>query len=184
MKVLVQLAHPAIERSRANTRVLEALTGQPNLTLRDLYNLYPRFYIDVELEKELLLAHELLVLQFPFYWYSIPPLLKLWQDEVWHYGFAYGAGGNKLNGKGLLVSLTTGGPQETYQAGGRNRYSVEDFLRPLEQSARLCGMRWLPPQVHFGVYQSQDRELDHYAEVVKDRVLTLAEAKSMADIEQ
>ncbi|MGG3885590.1 NAD(P)H-dependent oxidoreductase [Brevibacillus panacihumi] len=44
------------------------------------------------------------VLQFPFYWYSAPPLLKNWFDEAWTYGWAYGPGGVALRGKECIIA--------------------------------------------------------------------------------
>ena len=70
--------------------------------MHDLYEAYPDFDIDVRREQELLAAHEVIVLQHPFYWYSAPALLKEWQDLVLEHGWAYGSGGTALRGKALL----------------------------------------------------------------------------------
>lgn len=80
MKTLVVVSHPNIEKSRINRRWVEELKKYPELTVHELYKEYPNETIDVEKEKRLLLEHDRIVWQFPFYWYSSPSLLKKWQD--------------------------------------------------------------------------------------------------------
>ena len=64
--------------------------------------------IDVRAEQELLVSHDVIVSQHPFYWYSSPALLKEWQDLVLEHGWAYGRGGTKLTGKILFNAITAG----------------------------------------------------------------------------
>ena len=80
--VLILIAHPALHRSRINKTMLNQVTGLDNITVQNLYESYPDFYIDVHREQALLLNTDLVVFQHPMYWYSAPPLLKLWQDVV------------------------------------------------------------------------------------------------------
>ena len=80
--VLVLFAHPALETSRINRRLAEAPQSLEGVTLRDLYEVYPDFDVDVEAEQASLLEHDVVVFQHPLYWYSAPPLLKQWQDLV------------------------------------------------------------------------------------------------------
>src|SRR3989338_1116681 len=105
--VLLVFAHPALERSRANAVLAEAAKQAAGVTFHDLYETYPDFVIDVDAEQEKLLAHQVIALQFPFYWYSTPALLKEWLDLVWLHGFAYGKGGDRLKGKQLFFACTT-----------------------------------------------------------------------------
>ncbi|HUS32447.1 MAG TPA: NAD(P)H-dependent oxidoreductase [Kofleriaceae bacterium] len=150
-KVLVLFAHPVLERSRVNRRLAEAIRGIENVTIRDLYELYPTLNIDVQAEQEQLLAHDVIVFQHPFYWYSCPAILKEWQDLVLEHGWAYGAGGTHLRGKITLNAVTTGGPESAYRKGGYNRFTVRELLSPWDQTAHLCGMRFLAP---FAVHAS------------------------------
>jgi glutathione-regulated potassium-efflux system ancillary protein KefG len=98
-------------------------------------------------------------LQHPFYWYSTPPLVKQWEDLVLEHGWAYGTGGTALHGKRLLSAISAGGPQRAYCAEGYNRFSVRQLLAPLEQTARLCGMEYLPPFVVFGTHGLEDERI-------------------------
>jgi glutathione-regulated potassium-efflux system ancillary protein KefG len=142
---LLVLAHPALHRSRANAALLEAARARPDITLHDLYQEYADFLIDVEAEQQRLLDHRLIILQFPMYWYSTPALLKEWLDMVWLHGFAYGRDGTSLRGKTMLAAITAGGDRDAYSPGGVNRFSMTEFLRPLEATAHLCGLTWAAP---------------------------------------
>jgi glutathione-regulated potassium-efflux system ancillary protein KefG len=142
---LLVLAHPALHRSRANAALLEAARTRPEVTVHDLYQDYADFLIDVEAEQKRLLDHQLIIIQFPMYWYSPPALLKEWLDMVWLHGFAHGRQGTRLSGKTMLVAVTAGGDAAAYHPDGINRFSMAEFLRPLEATAHLCGLVWAEP---------------------------------------
>lgn len=151
-RILWYLFHPKFSQSVGNRVLLDAVRDLPGLTLVDGYAEYPDFKIDVKREQERLVAHDLIVFQHPFYWYSCPALFKEWQDAVLEYGFAYPPKeGKELHGKHWLSVLTTGGPQWAYQAGGYNNYAMSELLRPLQQTANLCGLRWHSPFIVHGV---------------------------------
>ena len=93
---------------------------------------------------------------FPMFWYSTPSILKEWQDLVLEYGFAYGQGGTALEGKLFLCAITAGGLEEAYSPSGHNRFTPRELLLPLEQTADLCGMHYLPPFVLFDARTAGD----------------------------
>ena len=141
MKTLVILSHPNLGTSIANKTIISELeTKVDNIEVRHIEALYPDFKIDVEAEQKALLSADIIIFQHPFYWYSTPAGLKQWMDEVLSYGFAYGHDGDKLNGKHFLQSLTVGGPEESYKATGYNHFTIEELLRPMEQTVYLSMM--------------------------------------------
>lgn len=144
-RILVLFAHPVLERSRVNRRLMESIRDIDGVRVHDLYEEYPTLAIDVPREQALLLEHDVFVFQHPFYWYSCPAILKEWQDLVLEHGWAYGVGGTHLRGKITFNAITTGGPASAYQKGGYNRFSVRELLSPWDQTAHLCGMRFLAP---------------------------------------
>ncbi|WP_244444701.1 NAD(P)H-dependent oxidoreductase [Paenibacillus camerounensis] len=107
--------------------------------------------------------HDRIILQFPFYWYSTPSLLKKWEDEVLVYGWAFGSTGDKLHGKELLVSVSTGGAAENYSPNGEFEYTVTELLRPLQATSNLIGTSYLTPYVLNGVNHLSDEELEQSA---------------------
>jgi glutathione-regulated potassium-efflux system ancillary protein KefG len=146
-RVLIIFAHPALEKSRVHRQLVQQIPNVAGITFHDLYELYPTFDIDVQREQHLLSTHDMIVLQHPFFWYSTPALVKQWEDLVLEHGWAYGSTGNALQGKRVLSLITTGGPLATYQHEGYNRFTIRELLAPIEQTAYLCKMDYLPPYV-------------------------------------
>jgi glutathione-regulated potassium-efflux system ancillary protein KefG len=161
--ILVQFTHPAIHKSRVNRALSDAAAGVEGVTVNDLYARYPDFMIDVAREQRLLLEHDVVVFQHPFFWYSGPALLKEWLDLVLEYGFAYGSGGTALHGKSMANAITTGGSREAYRHGGHNRFEIAELLAPFEQTAHLCGMRYLPPFVVHATFRLAPGEIAAHA---------------------
>ena len=169
-KILLVVAHPNIATSRANKAAVAALEVLPNVTVHHLYHEYPDFKIDVAREQALLLAHDAVVLQFPFFWYSSPSLLKEWFDTVWAFGFAFGPNGTALSGKKCKVSVTMGSPEAAYSAEGFNLYTMQELLRPLEMTAALCKMDYQTPHCIGGAKRISDEELAFSIEKLKAQI--------------
>ena len=144
-RVLILFAHPSQDRSEVNLPLFEASAGREGVTRVDLYGEYPDYRIDIDREQQRLRDHDVVVFMFPLYWYSTPSILKEWQDLVLEYEFAYGSRGTALRGKMFLCALSAGGSPRAYQADGYNHFTIRELLQPLEQTATLTGMRYLPP---------------------------------------
>jgi putative NADPH-quinone reductase len=172
--VLVLYAHPGQRHSQANRLIAPAAADIDGVTFVDLYADYPTMKIDVDAEQARLLAHDVVVLQFPLYWYSTPAILKQWQDLVLEYGFAYGPGGDKLAGKQCLLAITAGGPEQAYSESGSNQFELRTLLSPLEQTARLCEMSFLPPYVLFGALNAhEDGRAEEHAQRYQELLIAL-----------
>ena len=74
------------------------------------------------------------------------------------HGWAYGADGTALRGKTLMSAITSGRAEGSYGDAGCNRFTIRDLLAPFEQTARLCGMRYLPPFVVHGTHVIEDAD--------------------------
>ena len=179
--ILILFAHPRFEKSRTNRALLKNVEHQEGVTLNDLYEQYPDFNIDVPREKKLLLAHQIIIWHHPFYMYSAPALLKQWIDLVLEYGWAHGRGGDFLKGKILFNVITTGGTREAYATRGYNRFTVQEFLIPFNQTATHCKMMYLPPFAVQGTHLLTDEALDRYAALY--RVLLDRLARGAFDVE-
>ncbi|MGI9409475.1 MAG: NAD(P)H-dependent oxidoreductase [Hyphomicrobiaceae bacterium] len=145
--MLIYYAHPGHRMSRANRAMAEAARTIDQVRFIDLYRAYPRHDINVAAEQERLLDADVVVFQFPVFWYSTPSIIKEWQDLVLQHGFAYGAGGDRLAGKHMVLAITAGGPADAYTRNGYQHYPLRTFLTPLEQTARLCRMHFSAPYV-------------------------------------
>ncbi|MCC7441130.1 MAG: NAD(P)H-dependent oxidoreductase [Bdellovibrionales bacterium] len=144
LRVRLIHAHPFPRTSRVQAALLRAARQVSGLSIQSIYEAYPDCVIDVKAEQAALAEAEVLVLQHPFYWYSCPSLLKEWIDSVFEFGWAY-AGGTALKGKYWMQAISAGGPAEAYRREGYNHFTIEELLRPFEQTAYLCGMIPLKP---------------------------------------
>ncbi len=176
-------AHPDWRDSRVNKRLLAAARGVNGVVTQDLYAEYPDYSIDVAAEQERLAQARALVLVHPIQWYSMPALQKLWVDEVLAYGWAYGPGGNALRGKDLWLVLTTGGPEDAYHPQGYNRYFFDAFLPPYEQTAALCGMRFLPPLVLHGAHSASEEDVIAHVTTFAERLASHPDWPEIEDLD-
>jgi glutathione-regulated potassium-efflux system ancillary protein KefF len=155
--ILIIHAHPYPSRSRAGAALLNAVADLPDVKIHSLYQRYPDFDIDVAAEQAATIQARLVVWLTPLYWYSVPALMKHWIDSVLSDGFAFSTAtqaqaltaeaGRQLCTKRCLWAVTTGGSEYAYSAAGKHEKPFAAFVAPLEQTARFCGMEWLPPHV-------------------------------------
>lgn len=171
--ILILFAHPVYEKSRVNRKLVDNIADLEGITIRDLYEEYPDFDIDVLAEQESLLKHDIIVFHHPFYWYSIPPLLKQWMDLVLEYGWAYGTSGTKLRNKKLFNVFSSGGGYGAYQKEGHNRYTVTELLVPFDQTAFLCKMTYYPPFVIHNSHLLSSEEMEIFAKDYRSLITSL-----------
>ncbi|MDH4392853.1 MAG: NAD(P)H-dependent oxidoreductase [Aquabacterium sp.] len=170
-RILILLAHPQRAQSHVNAALAQAALAA-GLPVRDLYALYPDYLIDVAAEQAALADADLVVWLHPIHWYGMPALMKLWLDEVFSFGWAYGPGGQALHGKDLWLVTSTGGQASSYEPAGHNRHFFDAFLPPYEQTAALAGMRFLPPLVLHGAHQTGTAALQAHVAVWLQRLQT------------
>ncbi len=173
--VVVLYAHPYPDRSRAGRALYERIQDVPNVVTRSLYDLYPDFAVDVATEKEVLEKADVIVWQCPIYWYSVPALLALWFEKVLERRWAYGEKGTALEGKRVLLAVTTGGGPATYKPESMHGFPFGAFLPPLEQTARFCGMQWEEPFVVHDAHLVKDADLEAAAGRYRKRIEELTQ---------
>ncbi len=156
-KVLILLAHPNFnEESKMNKTLLNKAKELENITVENLYEKYPDGKIDVEAEQKLILENDVVIFQFPLYWFSSPALLRQWQDDVLTYNFAFGED-YQLEGKTLAVATTMAGAEQTYIDTG---ILVDDYLKPMEGIAQYVKMDYAGAFKSYNSYVITDEELE------------------------
>jgi len=163
-KIVILVFHPVMHKSRVNRVLLNAVEDLKGVSTRYMYDLYPDYQIDIKAEQEVLLKHDIIVWQHPFYWYSSPSLLKEWLDLVLEHGFAYGTAGRALEGKSVLTAITSGGSKDTYGSDKGLKFSIRELLAPFEQTVCLCRMRYLSPFVTHGTHLLKSDQIEKAAE--------------------
>ncbi|MGF7218281.1 glutathione-regulated potassium-efflux system ancillary protein KefG [Spirosoma lacussanchae] len=176
-RVLIQFAHPVLSKSRVHAALIRHCSSLNNVTVNDLYERYPDLYIDVDREQRLLLNHDIIVLQHPFYWYSSPAIIKQWFDLVLEHNWAYGSQGRALVGKKMMNVISCGGSREAYSATGFNRYTINQLLYPFDQTAVRCNMSYLPPFVIHQTHRITDEQLLAYSEEFRLMISALADER-------
>jgi glutathione-regulated potassium-efflux system ancillary protein KefG len=146
-KVVILLAHPKMDESQGNKALVDSVADMEDVAVYNLYAMQEEQVLDVEEWNKVISHANAVVYQFPFYWLSAPSLLKKWQDEV----FIALANTPTVAGKPLLVATTTGSDADAYRSGGRNRFTVDELLRPYQGSAIHSGMVWQTPIVVYGM---------------------------------
>jgi glutathione-regulated potassium-efflux system ancillary protein KefG len=187
--ILILFAHPALQKSRVNRRLITYVRDIEGVTFHDLYETYPDFHILVAKEQELLIKNDIIVFHHPIFWFSVPALLKEWMDLVLHHGWAYGRGGKALKDKKMFSVISTGGRESFFRKGGFNRHTMEEFLYPIGQTAYICGMDYLPPFIVHGTHTITEQEIaihgENYRKVItalRDGTLDLVAARSHAKL--
>ena len=109
-KTLVVFAHPYLEHSNSNVELINFYVRHQHFTLRDLYEEYPDFHL---------------------IWFGIPPLLRLWIDEVFDRDWLKEGEYNPLENKEVYILVTTGGKERSFSRHGTYKYTVEELISSL-----------------------------------------------------
>ena len=140
--IIVISGHTDLATSVANKTILDTLAQElPDAGIVKLDSLYPDFNIDVEAEQQRLLSADIIVFEFPIFWYSWPSMLHRYVEEVFQHGFSHGTTGDKLKGKKLVLSFTTGAPAEAYTHDAMG-LTGDDPLLPAKATCRLTQMQF------------------------------------------
>ena len=105
---------------------------------------------------------DLMIWQFPLWWFGLPATLKGWVDRVFAMGRTYGGGriyqSGVFQGKRALLSLTTGGPEDAYRKGAFNG-DIAGILRPIHRGIlQFVGFEVLAPQIVYGPVRLTDED--------------------------
>jgi len=137
-----------------------------------------RLVPDIRAEQDKIDWADLVVLQFPLWWYSMPAILKGWCERVFALGYAYGAGRmfdrGGLAGKRAMVSCTTAGREASYGPTGWHG-AIEDVLFPVHNGLHFVGFDILPPMISYAVNRCPDDTRQGYLAEFRARLLVAAE---------
>ena len=129
--ILIVSGHTDLNDSVANRLIIDELKNAfPNAEFSILSELYPNFEIDVKAEQEKLVKADIVVLQFPVFWYSMPSIMHRWIELVFVHGFSHGSKGDALKGKILIPSFTFGASED---------YPIDEIvMQQIKEIAALC----------------------------------------------
>ncbi len=176
-KILIIFAHPALQNSRVNIQLIDYIKDLDGVTFHDLYEAYPDFNIDVTREQNLLTEHDIVIFHHPLLWFSVPALIREWMDLVFQHMWAYGKTGKSLQGKKLFNVVTVGGRELMFKHDGAHENTLVEFLAPIRQAVRMCGMDFLPPFAVYGTRTITKEEVEAHGQEYKKLLLALRDGK-------
>lgn len=133
-KTLVLFAHPYYEHSTTNVQLIDCYKNNPNITFRDLYEDYPDFHIQPFRERKRIGVYDRLIFHFPLVWFGLPPLLKLWIDEVFDMKWLNHDTDNPLAEKEAIIVVSAGGSEDNFSKSGRYQYTISELIAGLKVS--------------------------------------------------
>ncbi len=133
---LVLFAHPYLEYSSSNRELINFYERHQHYTFRDLYEEYPDFHIAAFRERKRIFEYERFIFHFPLVWFGIPPLLKLWLNEVLDQDWQKPETENPLDGKEVTILVTTVSKEASFGKEGKHQYTVDELISELIVSLR------------------------------------------------
>lgn len=116
-----------------------------------------QFPSDVVREKQRLTEADLILFQFPIWWYSAPSVLHAYFEKMLIPGWAFGTDTPALKDKKVLISVTTGGKEEEYQADRRG--TIAQILYPIIfGSLKYCNMSVYEPLAVYNTIAAPEDE--------------------------
>lgn len=155
MKTQLFISHPDIHRSTTQQFLKATASNEEGI---NIVHLDEEKEFAVDYHRELIKKADRLILQFPLYWYSCPYSMKKWIDEVLTTHLVIP---NQIKELGIVVNV--GKKATAYQAGGSERFTLSEFLRPFEAISHILGWKYLSP---FVIYQ-----FDYMSEPQKQQML-------------
>jgi len=159
-KTLVLFAHPYFEHSTTNVRLLECYEAMDNVTLRDLYEDYPDFHIQPFRERKRIVQYDRIIFHFPIIWFGLPPLLKLWIDEVFDMRWISETGLNILSGKDALIVTSVGGRELNYALDGKFKTTIAELLSGLRVALDVNSIELKKIHVIYNADNLSEEELE------------------------
>jgi NAD(P)H dehydrogenase (quinone) len=142
------------------------------------------FAPEIEAEIRKIESCDLMIWQFPLWWFGLPGMLKGWVDRVFAMGRTYGGNriydGGVLRGKRALLSLTTGGPASAYLKGGFNG-DIAAILRPIQRGIlQFVGFDVLAPQIVYGPVRLDPEVRKDALQAYAERLRNISSEKPIA----
>lgn len=130
-KTLVLFAHPFLEFSPANRELIKIYEDHPDFHLKDLYEQFPDLHIPAFRERKRIANYDRFVFHFPLIWFGMPPLLRLWMDEVSDSHWLDGTEPNPFKDKEIYILVTSRNKEESFCNHGKYCYTVEELISGL-----------------------------------------------------
>lgn len=138
---------------------------------------------DITAEQEKIKWADVILLQFPLWWFGMPAILKGWIDRTFTNGFGYGTGGRygngTLKGKKVMLMITTGAAAAPLGPHGIHG-DIMDLMFPVHHGVFwYAGAAALPP---FVVNSANQVSAERFATILQDLEQRLVDIPHTAPI--
>ncbi|NQX83650.1 MAG: NAD(P)H-dependent oxidoreductase [Mycoplasmataceae bacterium] len=164
-KILIIQAHNNFEKSLVNKELISVAKEMENVEIIDIYDRYKGSKVGwmdkglISEDRKIAMESDVIVYQFPFHWYTSPPMLDNWIEWFLGYGWAHG-GKYSLKDKEITVSYTAGEVKSDYTKNGVSLYDSDEFIKRFIATANYCQMKWVDHFKVIGASHLKDGELD------------------------
>lgn len=148
---LVLFAHPFPEFSNNNRELINFYERHQHFTFRDLYEEYPDFHIPAFRERKRIVNYDRIIFHFPLIWFGMPPLLRLWLDEVMDGNWLNPYSDNPLENTEIFILVTTRSKERSFGKNGKHGYSIEEMISGLLISLKIFRAKIQPIYI---IYES------------------------------
>lgn len=153
MQNLIIFGHTFWKDSKVNRALLEKLKDNKNINVHNLSVIYPDGKINsIQSEISLLKDADNIIFQFPLFWFSMPSIMKEWQDLVLT-DIIYGSEPKVLENKTFRIITTAGGEKSFYDSLD---FNMEKLLSPINLSFKYIGLKVKEP---FCIYEANKDNL-------------------------
>ena len=120
---------------------------------------------------------DLVIFQFPLWWYSMPAIMKGWMDRVLNKKFAFSKSGDittgPLAGKKTFMIVTAGGTADDFSEGGFLG-DISHILYPIQKGIfKFIGFNALDPIIGYGADSRKPICFDTTSKLIEERVANL-----------
>ncbi len=136
-KTLVIFAHPYLEYSYSNRELINFYERHQHFTFRDLYEEYPDFHIATFRERKHLNSYDRFIFHFPLIWFGMPPLLRLWLDEIFDSEWLQKGVDNPFENKEIFILVTTRSKERSFGKNGKHQFTIEELIGGLTISLKI-----------------------------------------------
>lgn len=165
-KSLVIFAHPYFEYSAVNVELIKVYEDSGQLEFKDLYEEYPAFHIAAFRERKRIRNFDRLIFHFPIIWFGLPPLLKLWIDEVFDMNWFHEEDHPLVN-KDAIIIVTTGGKAENYTKDGLYETTIPELLKQLTLSLKMFNIEVKDMVVVHNAAHLEPAELEYFSDQIR-----------------
>jgi putative NADPH-quinone reductase len=157
--ILIVNAYPNFQSSHSAKVTADFIAKTYSKHTITTKNIYQNVW-DIQADQAILEIQDIIIFQFPVYWFFCPYKLQQWLEEVWTYNFAFNdtndASGFKLAGKKIACVFTSGSSDTWYKSDAYQGKDIHDIVLPIRTTATFCRANFVGSYAFSGIRNVTD----------------------------